>query len=292
MPLDINIMRAFAILLSLMLSGCTQMSVDERITRADELAKSVGWHSFTINTKFFDLHAYGSSQDGKNDKGSSIVRVYIEGDGYSWINSQVPSDNPTPMNPIAFYLAMRDIHNSPVVYLARPCQYIDTKKPSNCNETYWTNRRYSQEVIDATNVALDSLKEKYKANRLVLVGYSGGGSVALLVAAKRNDINEIITVAGVLDLDAWVKSHQMIPLTGSLNPVDFIGQLSSIPQVHYVGDKDEVVGVDVAKSYFGKIPKNGDANLVVVNGYGHVCCWVDGWVNLQMKARLLKTNKP
>ena len=267
------------------------MSVGERIKRADGMAKSVGWQSFVVHTKLFDLHAYGSIESTAFGK-EPVIWVYIEGDGHAWINSQVPSDNPTPIQPIALELAIQDIHTSPVVYLARPCQYIDDRNPLNCNESYWTDRRLSTEVVDATNLALNYLKEKYKANRLVLVGYSGGGSLALLVAAKRSDINEVITIAGVLDLDMWVRSHNLTPLIGSLNPVDFIGQLGSIPQVHYVGYKDEVVGVEVAKSYMKNYPNNGNASLVVVKDYGHVCCWRDGWVNLQTKAGMVNSNKP
>ena len=85
---------------------------------------------------------------------------------------------------------------------------------------YWTTHRFAPEVIRASDLALDRLKTLFGAQRLVLVGYSGGAAVALLVAARRHDMGQIITVAGNLDHQAWTHYHHVQALSGSLNPVD------------------------------------------------------------------------
>jgi hypothetical protein len=38
------------------------------------------------------------------------AHLYIEGDGYAWKNRHEPSNDPTPMNPVAMRLAAADPH--------------------------------------------------------------------------------------------------------------------------------------------------------------------------------------
>ena len=60
--------------------------------------------------------------DGPVDGPVDEVHVYIEGDGYAWATTTDPSDDPTPINPLALRLAAVD--DAPnVLYLARPCQF-------------------------------------------------------------------------------------------------------------------------------------------------------------------------
>jgi hypothetical protein len=66
-------------------------------------------------------------------------------------------------------------------------------------------------VISASNQAVDALKQRYGAQEIVLVGYSGGGAVAALVAARRTDVVRLVTVAGNLDHLAWTHLHSVPP---------------------------------------------------------------------------------
>src|SRR3546814_2839304 len=63
----------------------------------------------------------------------------------------------------------------------------------------WTSARFSDGVIVSMSDALDRLKEEAGASSLDLVGYSGGGGVAVLLAARRRDVVSIVTIAGNLD---------------------------------------------------------------------------------------------
>jgi dienelactone hydrolase len=124
------------------------------------------------------------------------------------------------------------------------------------------------------------LKEESGARRLVLVGYSGGGAIAVLLAARRSDVSEIITVAADLDLDYWIHRDSLSPLTGSLDPANVAVQVQKIPQVHFTGSGDRVVGTDVARAYLSHLPPGAPVRLIEVPGFTHDCCWARDWPSL------------
>lgn len=125
-----------------------------------------------------------------------------------------------------------------VVYIARPCQF--TRNDPACRSTYWTDRRFSEDVIASMNHAVDVLRAP-AAGPVHLVGFSGGGAVAALVAARRGDVASLRTVAGNLDHRALNAHHRVSPMPASLNAVDVAPRLAAVPQAHFVGTKDDVV---------------------------------------------------
>jgi dienelactone hydrolase len=146
--------------------------------------------------------------------------------------------------------------------------------------SYWTKRRFAPEVIEATGLAVDDLKRKFGASKLVLVGYSGGGAVAALVAARRQDVTQLVTVAGNLDHNVWTSIHHIPRLEGSLNPADAWEHLQNIPQIHFLGADDKNVSKAVVDSYLDRFQGNIRPMLIVVDGFDHICCWVEQWSRL------------
>jgi pimeloyl-ACP methyl ester carboxylesterase len=255
-----------------LLAGCTTLPApQERASTADMLAAEKGWHSDVLKTDLFLFRVYETARPLETE----IITIYIEGDGLSWISRDRPSANPTPINPIGLKLALQNKHSA--VYLARPCQFINLTLESNCNKKYWTSHRFSKEVIDSTNNAIEKIKAKYQAKRIILIGYSGGGTVATLVAARRSDIKQLITIAGNLDIDAWAKRHHLTTLDGSLNPADYYSNLESIDQTHLVGGKDTNISIAETMSYVRKFSKSNLIKVIVVDQYDHRCCWVEDW---------------
>ncbi len=258
--------------LSLWLAACVQVpSVNERVEQASDLAAKKSWKSEDIKTDSFTLRAY-LPQDQKK---SEILNVYIEGDGLAWVNSSTPSFDPTPTNPLALTLALLDTNAS--AYLARPCQFVGAELQRHCAQKYWTSHRFAPEVIDATNSAVNQLKVRFIANKVRLIGYSGGGAVAALVASRRNDVVQLVTVAGNLDHVAWARQHRLSPLSGSLNPVDFWKDLQDIPQRHYVGGKDRIVDEHITQSYVDRFAANKKPDVSVIPTFDHHCCWALIW---------------
>jgi hypothetical protein len=264
-----------------MLIGCAALndspSVQARIALAQNLAKTSGWTSAIIHTDAFDLQAYESPRHIQaKSQAEAPLTVYIEGDGHAWADRQTPSEDPTPIDPIALRMALEDKQAS-VVYLGRPCQYVGAKSAKICNARYWTSYRFSAEVVQATSQAIDVLKARYGAKKLILIGYSGGGTIALLLAAKREDVLRVLTVAGNVDVQAWVDYHGLTPLGGSLNPVDFLESLSKMEQIHYVGEGDRNIPAEITRAYVSKFPIEHQPKIIIVPKYTHTCCWGQDW---------------
>jgi len=166
------------------------------------------------------------------------------------------------------------------LYLARPCQYQTPQALASCAPRYWTSHRYAPEVVASLNAAIDQVKRSSHAKRVILFGFSGGGALAVLIAAKRTDVVQIVTIAANLDHVAWTRMSGDTPLFGSLNPADFASRISTIPQQHLVGLDDKVVPLAVAESYIGRMTDRTRVKIVKVSGADHSCCWVDRWTNL------------
>ncbi len=266
-------LRALSLLVvCVFITGCVTHSAADRIESSKWLATSAGFYPVIIDTPQFNLQAFVRPKTRVE-----VLSIYLEGDGHAWKNRNTPSDDPTPIDPVALKLTLKDPAPG-VAYLGRPCQYLGAQKSKNCNERVWTNRRFAPEVVAASNLAIDQLKDHYQAQKVKLIGYSGGGAIALLAAAYRTDVVQVITIAGNLDTQAWVLHHRVSPLLGSLNPADFIEQLVNTPQIHFVGNRDEVVPISVAQSYVSKFPPHQRPKIQVVSDYAHVCCWDNGWI--------------
>lgn len=276
-------MRALLALFALLLSSCADLSPQTRWQHADRLAFDVGWHRIQLDTQAFDMTGYVPELPESID----TLTVYVEGDGLAWFSRTQPSPDPTPRVPVGLQLAIRH-EGGGAVYLARPCQYTQSANARNCHSRYWTTHRFSPEVIDATNESIALLKERYRAKHLILVGYSGGGAVAALVAARRQDVVHLITVAGNLDPKKWTELHRVTPLSGSLNPADFWQALQSIPQTHFLGAQDKNIPYSVFESYAERFPSNRRPDAIILDGQDHHCCWVAEWPNLLIRTHGLR----
>jgi len=214
-----------------------------------------------IQTKYFDIASWQ-----KISSPNSVYKIYIEGDGHAFNARGLPTSDPTPKGTLVRQLAFGD-KNANVIYLARPCQYAQNHL---CKQKYWTTARFSKEVIDSEYEAIKSLVGNHD---VILVGFSGGGLVAGLIAATKNDIKvkKIITIAGNLDHQAWTEYHHLPMLSGSLNLEDFKAQFAQIPQIHYVGEKDTIVPASITEQFI-----NNDNLLVKLPNVSHA----DGWESI------------
>jgi dienelactone hydrolase len=228
-----------------------------------------------MDAGYFVLRAYVPVQWSASD----ALTVYIEGDGQAWLTESQPSADPTPRHAMALALALRQPEGN-AVYLARPCQFVEGGARRNCRPSYWMDQRFAPEVVSAMDQALSQLKQQRQAKRLRLVGYSGGGAIAALLAARRPDVAHLTTVAGNLDHATWTGLHHLSPLTGSLNPADLWRQLEGIEQLHFLGDADRTMPEQVAKSYRDKFPAEAPIALVHLSGFDHSCCWALEWPTL------------
>jgi len=264
----------------LLLVGCASLSLEQRRSASSHLAINAGWHRLNLVTDPFVLAAFVPTHLQLGE----VLTIYIEGDGLAWIDSSTPSLDPTPLNALALKLAMKHPSGA-VAYLARPCQYIAGEDRIGCEKKYWTSHRFSPVVVESTNTAIEKMKQRFHAKNIELIGYSGGGAIATLVAAKRNDVTRLITIAGNLDHEAWTSLHHISRLSGSLNPASAWLAVVNIPQLHFVGAKDSNMPLVIAQSYQAQFPESKRPELMVVDGMGHDCCWVENWPALYAQSK-------
>lgn len=203
------------------------------------------------------------------------LHVYIEGDGYAWVSSTLPSSDPTPLNPVALSLATLDPACN-VAYLGRPGQYQSGQVESR----YWLEARFAPEVVATYVAVIDDLAQKIAAPVVHLAGYSGGGAVATLAAARLSRNNSrglsLRTVAGNLDTAAWTKLRKLSPLTESLNPAEAAVMLQSVPQLHIVGSRDRQVPPRVLDAFLARMDRLDCVQVHKVEA-SHAGPWEPAW---------------
>ncbi len=258
------------LIMGVFLIGCSSLRVDDRRAEALKIANNGNLTPFVANTGYFRLQGFERLQEKPE-----YPTVYIEGDGYAFSSGR-PSFNPTPRNPVALRLAALD-KGRDVIYLARPCQYIDLKTDTNCHNRYWTSHRYSKEVIATYGALLDQIKKSKEAGGFHLVGFSGGGAIAAILAATRRDILSLKTVAGNLDIVQHSNLHKVKQLHGSINPAGYATGLRHMPQRHLVGGKDDNIPPGIAKSFVAKQGNENCAFIREVSNASHNAGWEEIW---------------
>ena len=253
----------------MVLGGCAN-----RVEHADAIASSSGLQRVQVKTNVFLLTAYTKIIDP-----SKPFNIYIEGDGLAWLSRTMVSPDPTPRKALGLSLAASDPAAN-VIYIARPCQFTPLELDGNCNKIYWTSRRFSEEVIASVNQAIDKLAGSSEEHKLNLIGYSGGGAVVILLAARRHDVASIRTVAGNLDHAEVNRLHDVTQLSGSLNAIDVAARVASIPQLHFSGDEDTIINPTIAEKFSAASGATGCIHLQVINGASHEDGWLEHWPSL------------
>jgi pimeloyl-ACP methyl ester carboxylesterase len=244
-----------ALLLGALLSGCQSPRQS-----LEALASEHGQHVEVIATQAFPLMLSAPLKRFN----SSRIRIYLEGDGHAWATASRPSLDPSPQQLLMAGMAFSD--PTPSLYLARPCQFVSAP---GCVPAVWTERRFSPEVVDSLNQALDQIKSRYGNQSFELIGYSGGAPLALLLAARRDDIAQVQTLAGNLSPRLWTERLHLSPLKGSLEPLDNPTRLVHIRQRHLAGADDPIVPPALLDSYRRALGQADCLEVVVLPGVSH-----------------------
>ena len=265
-------MLFFATLLTLL--GCTTPT-----SRLDELAKSHDFVRSVVRSHGYDHLVY--TRNIANAK--NVLHVYLEGDGSPWKYRVVTMPDPTPRDPLALRLMARD--PAPAAYVGRPC-YNGTSKHPGCDSSIWTSGRYSPKVVRSMSAVIATLIEKHGFEEVRLIGHSGGGALAMLIAPKLRQVSQVVTIAANLDTDAWTTHHGYSRLYTSLNPARQPALPNRISQWHFVGGRDGVVPPALVKGY---IRDQENALGISVQNFSHSCCWENVWGKVVRGMRLSET---
>jgi dienelactone hydrolase len=250
-----------------LLSSCSP-NLAMRVIDADFVAKSNNFTKRLVKGGDFWITTY----QRVNNKNLPYV-FYIEGDGHAFNGRYNISDNPTPNRPMLLKLAALDDRPN-VIYIARPCQYTDISYNPKCNQSYWTDKRMSNEVVLSINEVIETLNND---SQFSLIGFSGGGGLAVLIAARNKHVKDIITLSGNLDHVSFNKHHNIgKPMLASLNPIDYALQVSQVPQLHVSSGKDKIVPPFIADKYVAA-SHSICVHQTIFNTAEHNKGWEDIW---------------
>jgi hypothetical protein len=260
-------------------AGCIGLLLTACATPSEEFARNaseLGFHSAVLSGTGFRHAAYYAGIGERSDS----LHVYIEHDGTPWIGSSHVSADPTPRSPFALELMARDA--GPRLLLGRPC-YFEMRHDAGCSALLWTHRRYAPEVVASMAAALREFLALHPFRHVMLIGYSGGGTLAWLIASRVPEASAVVTMAANLDVEAWTRLHDYSPLTGSLDPAREPPLSPAIRELHFAGGRDANVPPAVLRSFQARHPA---AEIVDVPGFDHRCCWIDAWPRILDNAEM------
>ena len=146
-----------------------------------------------------------------------------------------------------------------------------------CETSFWTSRRFAETVVASLNDAIDRALPPSPRRRLTLIGYSGGGGIAVLLAARRTDVAAVVSVAGNIAHGVWTSHHRVSPLRGSLDPIDLAGRLAAVSQLHLVGANDRIVPRLIADTFARRSPPDACIRVVSIADATHDKGWLENW---------------
>jgi pimeloyl-ACP methyl ester carboxylesterase len=242
------------------LTGCATPS-----QRFDQRASKLGFSRHTVAGTEFQHAIYSSSVP----RPASLLHVYLEGDASPRMAHRYSPADPTPHRPRMLELMALD--PAPSVLLGRPCQHgLDP----GCDPELWTVGRYGERVVASLAAALQRERERLGASGVVLVGYSGGGTLALLIAERVAETRALVTLAGNLDLVRWSEHHAYTPLSRSLDPATRPPLHRGIVQIHLLAGHDERVPPALTEASIARQP---GATTRTYSEFDHGCCWESVW---------------
>jgi hypothetical protein len=262
-------MRACALVGLLALAACAAPS-----PRYDREARYAGFSREDIAGAGF-AHAVYRNRAAR-DGAPGDLHVYLEGDGTPWVNGRHVAVDPTPGSPVALELMAHD--SAPSILLGRPCYHGHYADPG-CRPLLWTSGRYSETVVASMAQALSTAARG--GAQLTLIGHSGGGALAMLLAERVEAVDTVITVAANLDVAAWTAVHDYEPLSASLDPSARPALPLRIRQVHLAGGRDSEVPAELIVAAARRQP---GARVVVRPEFDHACCWARDWRELITQA--------
>jgi pimeloyl-ACP methyl ester carboxylesterase len=237
-------------------AGCVAPSAE-----FDRTAAALGLRRETIEGAGF-RHALIRNRG----RSTGTLHVYLDGDGSPWIAGR-PTTDPTPRDPLLLRLMAAD--PAEAVYLGRPC-YAGMAADPACVSRLWTRERYGPEVVGSMRAAI---RRAAPGRPIGWIGHSGGGTLALLLAARVEETRFVLTIAADFDPPLWGHEVTHDSLDGSLSPTEAPPLTPAIRQLHLAGAEDRIVPPALMASATTRL----GLTIEIVPGFDHACCWERSW---------------
>lgn len=262
--------RAPALVIGLVLAGCA--AVPDRFEGRSEGRFEARAQALELAPAWIDAGGY-RLRLFRNRTISPGVRLYLylDGDGVPWLTRTKVAADPTPHNPLVLELLAQG--PAPALYLGRPC-YHGEQDAAGCSPWFWTAGRYSEPVIAAMAAALERLIATESIAQVTVIGYSGGGVIGWHLAQRVPEVDQLVTLAANLDLQAWSLRHRYSPLIGSLDPATGAPMRSGVQQLHLFGRQDRNTPAALTAAMQARFGPAFRRQLVEA---GHAEGWLEHW---------------
>ncbi len=238
----------------------------------------------TVVTSHFQ-HVVFSDRARRSDS-AHPTWLFLDGDGNSWLRNGRVAEDPTPTNPVA--LELMALNPTPAVYIARPCTFGTLQLDNACDPAVWTVDRYAGKVVDSlfdVMVGLGLLDVP-----VVVVGYSGGGVLALHLAARLQNAVGVLTIAANLDVDRWLKHHSYTKRLLENLPASPLPLRTTLVQLHVFGNSDDNAPYFLSAELLARDP---NVRVRRFSGANHDCCWSELWPAIAADfQQLIKASDP
>lgn len=232
----------------------------------DSMARNAGFTETLYQGPRFHHKIFRNSAPLKD----GMLHVFIEGDMSVRQALRHSPPDPTPHKGLMLQLMQQD--DNAAILLGRPC-YHGLYEMDACEIRHLGRERYSREITQAMIGALRAEMQASGAREVVIFGYSGGGTLGLLMAGRAPETKALVTLAPNLDNAALTAHQNSPPLSGSLDPADEPPLPASVAQLHFFGGRDTTAPVFLARKTLAR----QNAAPILLPGADHDCCWQAIW---------------
>ncbi len=227
--------------------------------------------SLRIQSKYFDLFGYAFPSPSINSEPNLVV--VLHGD------APPPYENPSYHYRFAAKVATAN-KDVLAVGLLRP-GYTDPKGNHSEGERGQLNGdNWNARNTDAIAEAIDKLKSRYRARKVVVAGHSGGAAVTANILGRHPELIDaaLLVSCPCVHVDEWRKN--MLDLTGIPVFKGKIDTLSPIEQIKHISDKvfitlmvgtqDKVTPPRFSEKFVSALSNQGkNAKLVLLENKPH-----------------------
>ena len=209
-----------------------------------------------------------------------IARTYRKTDGFAAVTLYVLlHGNHTSGSPATSQFKMAEAlvgkrpQDTVAVALIRP-GYNDDQGHFSSGNAAGRGDNFTAANIDIVADAVARLKAFHKADRLVLLGHSGGAATAAVMLGRHPGLADAaVLVACPCNVPAWhaMSGRSRTPWT-SESAVDYVARVPAPTRVAViVGEKDEVTPPALSREYAEALRRRGiAAELAILEGVDHV----------------------
>ncbi len=153
--------------------------------------------------------------------------------------------------------------NVVAVALLRP-GYYDRNGAKSAGPDNGRRDGYGSGNVRTVANAISELKTKFKANKVVVLGHSGGAAIAGVILGSYGTINGAVLAACACDISSWRGNWS------SLSAINYVGGIpAGAPVVAVTGSGDTNTIPKIAEDYIAKAQAAGKNAKVQIVGGGH-----------------------